>query len=113
MHAMEKLFSYGSLQRSDVQVAVFGRTVDTHTDVLVGYRVVPIRLTDARTIELTETADHSILEKTSSPTDHVAGALLLVTEDDLILSDAFEPPEYHRVRAQLLSGGSAWVYVRG
>ena len=50
---MPKLFSYGTLQQEDVQLATFGRRLTGVSDALVGYReLVQITLAEIRAADL-------------------------------------------------------------
>ena len=57
------------------------------------------------------TADHRNLQFTGNSPDVVEGVVLKVTRNELEQADAYEPEGYARVRAQLRSGGNAWVFV--
>ena len=43
---MEKLFSYGTLQQTEVQIETFGRELYGIKDALVGYTVGEVEITD-------------------------------------------------------------------
>jgi hypothetical protein len=43
---MPRLFSYGSLQQEEVQVATFGRKLEGEKDLLVGYEPSLVRIAD-------------------------------------------------------------------
>ena len=61
------LFSYGTLRQLDVQRALFGRALEGHSDVLRGYTVSPLRITDADVIAKSGTADHTVVHATGDP----------------------------------------------
>jgi gamma-glutamylcyclotransferase (GGCT)/AIG2-like uncharacterized protein YtfP len=95
------LFSYGTLQRNDVQVANFGRELKGRPDVLRGY----VR-------RILGESGHANVEPGSNPDDAVAGTLFELTEDELAAADKYEQPaNYHRISVVLNSGARAWVYV--
>jgi hypothetical protein len=54
---------------------------------------------------------HPILVATGDPAHSVAGAVLALTDDDLLRADEYEVDDYHRIEAPLASGDTAWVYV--
>lgn len=110
---VERLFSYGTLREEPVQRAVFGHAVEGVSDAILGYRLCAITLADARTIALSGTADHTILEPTGRSDDQVEGIVLELNAADLARADAYEDAAYKRVRAAMRSGAEAWVYVRG
>ena len=107
----ESLFSYGTLQLEEVQLATFDRKLEGSADALPGYQIVMIRITDEDFVAKSGTADHRSLQYTANPSDLVAGAVLKVTREELEQADAYEPEGYKRVRAQLRSGAEAWVFV--
>lgn len=107
----ENLFSYGTLQSEDVQLATFGRKLEGEPDALTGYRLVMITITDQDFVVKSGTADHRNLQYTGNSSDSVEGTVLKLTRRELEQADAYEPQGYRRVRAQLKSGGDAWVFV--
>ncbi|MDB5679553.1 gamma-glutamylcyclotransferase family protein [Sphingomonas bacterium] len=107
------LFSYGSLRRRDVQLAVFGHELEGFDDVLPGFAAVPIRLTDPRTIATGGTADHLILRATADGSGAVPGLALAIRPEDVPVADAYEPAGYERTAVNLASGRRAFVYVAG
>jgi hypothetical protein len=108
---MNKLFSYGTLQQVDVQIATFGRRLESSADQLVGFKLGVLKITNANVIKLSGKAQHPIITRTGDPRDVVDGVVLLVTDAELAQADAYEVCDYHRVLAPLASGGRAWVYV--
>ena len=99
------LFSYGTLQNRDVQIANFGRELTGHEDALPGY-----------TTRMIESAGESYANAipSSDPDDVVPGTVFEVTDEDLVSADAYEEDaDYRRIRVTLRSGDEAWVYVRG
>ena len=109
---METLFSYGTLREDAVQQEVFGRLVDGSPDAVVGYRLLPVTITDPSAIAISGRAGHTILEPTGDERDRVEGMVLHITETELSLADTYEDAAYKRVQVRLRSGGEAWVYVR-
>src|SRR4051794_28802466 len=108
---IEHLFSYGTLKSEAVQLATFGRRLEGRPDTLVGYRVATIRIQDPAFVAASGAADHRIVQSTGVRSDVVEGTVLTVTREELAQADAYEPAGYRRVRAELGSGASAWVYV--
>ncbi|HEV8427457.1 MAG TPA: gamma-glutamylcyclotransferase family protein [Pyrinomonadaceae bacterium] len=107
----ENLFSYGTLQSEEVQMATFGRKLEGKRDALTGFRLVMITITDQDFVVKSGTADHRNLQYTGNSSDSVEGTVLKLTRQELEQADAYEPQGYRRVRAQLKSGGDAWVFV--
>lgn len=98
------LFSYGTLQRKDVQVATFGRELTGRKDLLPGY---------ARTITEAAGVLYYNIEPSSYPEDAVSGTVFEITEQELAAADRYERDrEYRRIFVTLQSGVQAWVYHR-
>jgi len=108
---MPLLFSYGTLRDPAVQLANFGRRLAGREDAVLGFRLSEVEITDPHVLELSGLTHHPILVATGDPADSVAGAVLSLTDDDLLRADEYEVDDYHRVEAPLASGGTAWVYV--
>jgi gamma-glutamylcyclotransferase (GGCT)/AIG2-like uncharacterized protein YtfP len=107
----EHLFSYGTLQTESVQLATFGRRLNSHPDALIGYRLRTIQIMDQEFVRTSGAEYHRNLEFTGSASDAITGTVLAVTEHELKQADAYEPDGYKRVRINLRSGTEAWVYL--
>ena len=108
---MEQLFTYGTLQLDDVQLATFGRRLEGRSDVLIGYRLVKITIEDEDFVVKSGTAEHRNLQFTGNSSDFVEGTVFSVTMEELEKSDAYEPEGYERVLVRLKSGINAWIYL--
>ena len=106
----ETLFSYGTLRQAGVQMTSFGRLLEGRADVLPGYRLGRLQITDPDVLAKSETGFHPIAEE--SPGDEVAGAVFEITPSELAAADAYEVSDYKRISLRLKSGLEAWVYVR-
>lgn len=111
MPLMESLFSYGTLQLEEVQLAILGRRLNSKADALVGYRVMTVQILDQDFIAKNGAGPQKNLEYTGVSSDTVEGVALELTTDELQQADAYEPAEYKRKLIQLRSGVSAWVYL--
>jgi hypothetical protein len=105
------LFSYGTLRKLEVQLALFGRELQGRADCLVGYAVSPLLITDPGVIATSGTEHHTITRKTGDPLDEVAGMVFKITSAELAAADAYEVADCKRVVARLRSGIDAFVYV--
>jgi gamma-glutamylcyclotransferase (GGCT)/AIG2-like uncharacterized protein YtfP len=105
------LFSYGTLQQPEVQIANYGRTLVGAPDLLRGYRLAPLEISDAHVVAISGKAVHSIACATGDAEDSVPGMLFEISEAELQATDAYEVDVYARVEAVLESGRTAWVYV--
>lgn len=106
----ETLFSYGTLRQAQVQMGSFGRLLEGREDVLPGYRLGRLEITDPEVLAKSEARFHPIAEE--SPGDEVAGTVFEITESELAAADDYEVSDYKRVSVRLKSGLVAWVYVR-
>ncbi len=107
------LFSYGSLQNKNVQIANFGRELKGRADSLPGYarRMVPI--IDPKLMASSGESHHANVEPTSNPDDAVPGTVFEITEQELAAADIYEEvADYRRIFVKLKSGDQAWVYLR-
>jgi len=105
------LFSYGTLRQREVQIATFGRELDGEPDVLAGFALVSIEISDSRVVELSGKAVHTIACATGNPADRVEGMLFALGEDELAATDAYEDDAYSRAEVELESGLRAWAYI--
>ncbi len=108
---MPMLFSYGTLQQEEVQLATFGRRLSGVSDALVGYRQSMVAIQDPEVVRTSGKAHHPIVAFTGKNEDRVAGAAFEITDAELARADAYEVAAYVRVKAPLASGLEAWVYV--
>jgi hypothetical protein len=108
---MPLLFSYGTLQDEQVQLSLFGRRLVGRKDCLIGFEQAMSRVADAEFARTSGKSQHPILRPARSTTAKVEGMALEVTDEELKITDGYEPAEYKRVLANLSSGEQAWVYV--
>lgn len=111
MDAGLALFSYGTLQQPEVQLAKFGRRLEGRPDILIGYRIEPLIITSSEVVALSGSEVHTIARRTGSPDDLIPGIVFAVTAAELQAADAYETDAYARVEVALGSGARAFVYV--
>ena len=107
------LFSYGTLQQPEVQLANYGRLIEGQADGLPGYALAQLNIENPHVVALSGKAVHTIARPTGDPRDRVGGTVLLLTEAELEATDTYEVDAYQRVEARLESGRIAFVYVGG
>jgi gamma-glutamylcyclotransferase (GGCT)/AIG2-like uncharacterized protein YtfP len=107
----EYLFSYGTLQKENVQIKLFGRILQGSVDTLKGYRVAEIEITDELFLSKGEEKYQRTLIISKDKNDSIKGTVLEITEEELLLADKYEPDNYKRVKIVLESGKEAWIYV--
>jgi gamma-glutamylcyclotransferase (GGCT)/AIG2-like uncharacterized protein YtfP len=105
------LFSYGTLQQPEVQIANYGRLLEGEPDALLGHRLAPLVIDDPVVVEVSGKAVHTIARPTSDSSERIHGMVFLLTEEELAATDAYETSAYLRIEATLESGHTAWVYV--
>ncbi|SEB01972.1 gamma-glutamylcyclotransferase family protein [Alkalimonas amylolytica] len=110
---MPLLFSYGTLQQEEVQIANFGRALTGNKDTLECYVVGEIEITDERVIRESGKAIHPILRFTGNSMDAVDGTVFEITDLELAKADDYEVEDYVRVAANLKSGAECWIYAAG
>ena len=105
------LFSYGTLQLADVQRATFGRLLEGRSDMLVGYRLAPLQISDPAVVATSGLAVHSIARRTGDQADRIPGVVFMLSMDELAAADRYETDAYARDEVTLASGARAFVYV--
>jgi gamma-glutamyl AIG2-like cyclotransferase len=105
------LFSYGTLQQAEVQLATYGRLLEGERDALLGYRLEPLAIDDPRVVGVSGKEVHTIARPSADPAHRIPGVLFLLDEAELEATDCYETSAYIRIEAILESGRSAWVYV--
>lgn len=113
MEAAIALFSYGTLQQREVQLATYGRLLDGDRDSLTGFRLEEIAIGRDDVVEISGKAVHTIARRTGDLADHIAGTLYWLTPAEMAAADAYEDSAYTRIEVTLDSGRSAFVYVDG
>ncbi len=107
----EQLFSYGTLQYEKVQLATFGRKLIGHPDLLPGYFLKKVQITDPNVIATSGEDVHSIVEYSGDPKNQISGMVFEVSLEEILEADRYEVADYKRIQVKLLSGIRAWVYV--
>lgn len=108
---MPKLFSYGTLQQKNVQLANFGRELTGCKDTLQSYVIGEIKITEPRVLRESGKAIHPILRFSGNLSDEVAGTVFELTDAELAQADSYEVDAYRRVKARLQSGTECWIYA--
>jgi gamma-glutamylcyclotransferase (GGCT)/AIG2-like uncharacterized protein YtfP len=106
------LFSYGTLQQENVQLAVFQRRLAGSPDALVGFRRTLFEITDPEVVRTSGKTHHPMATPTGLADDRIDGTVFDISEEELRQADRYETdPAYRRMSARLLSGRIAWVYA--
>jgi gamma-glutamylcyclotransferase (GGCT)/AIG2-like uncharacterized protein YtfP len=108
------LFSYGTLQKRDVQMAHFGRELTGRQDALPGYTRRLSAVPDPKVIALIGETEYANAEPSSNPEDVISGMVFEITEQELAAADIYEQAAgYRRISVRLRSGDQAFLYIRG
>ncbi|CAB3770164.1 hypothetical protein GQ57_28045 [Burkholderia sp. MSh2] len=107
----EQLFSYGTLQLEQVQLATFGRKLDGRADAMPGYAMTMLKIEDPDVVATSGKTHHPVVTRTGEPADRVTGTVFAITREELQHADDYEVDAYRRDRVVLESGVAAWVYV--
>lgn len=105
------LFSYGTLQQENVQLATFGRRLEGRPDRLAGFALSPMAITDPHVIATSGSAVHVIARSSGDPADRIPGIVFGVTPAEIEAADRYEAGPIARIRVRLESGAEAFVYV--
>ncbi|RMX02223.1 gamma-glutamylcyclotransferase [Corticibacter populi] len=107
---MPLLFTYGTLQRLDIQRHVFGGPLVGTPDELHGHTRLEVELIDDAAALAGQTR-YPMLRPANANAAPIAGLVYELSEIQLQRADHYEGPAYARVRVVLRSGREAWVYV--
>jgi hypothetical protein len=105
------LFSYGTLQQDDVQLATFGRLLCGRPDVLPGYERSLVAIEDPGVVATSGKSHHPIIRRSGNAGDRIDGTVYEITDAELTSADTYEDTAYRRDEVTLDSGTKAWVYV--
>jgi len=108
---MPKLFSYGTLQLENVQIATFGRPLTGSPDTMVGFELAPLTIDDPHVVAVSGKAVHAIAAYDGKETSRIPGTVFEITDEELAAADRYEVEACLRVSVTLASGRRAWVYV--
>lgn len=107
----EYLFSYGTLQKTQTQIQLFGRILHGHRAVLRGYKTAEMEITDTAFLARGENRQQQTLIATNNSRDKVEGTALEITAEELLMADKYEPANYTRQKVKLQSGLEACIYL--
>lgn len=108
---MPNLFSYGTLQKEQVQLETFGRILKGEQDILVGYQLKMLEITDPEVLRKSNQKYHPILEFSGNTEDEVEGVLFEVADEEILQADEYEVDDYKRIETVFKSGNFGFIYV--
>jgi gamma-glutamylcyclotransferase (GGCT)/AIG2-like uncharacterized protein YtfP len=108
---MPLLFSYGTLQQSNVQLATFGRLLKGEQDELPGFALSQVLIEDAQVIATSGKTHHANVMPSGNES-RVSGTVFEITAAELAAADGYEKSgRYVRIAATLASGKKTWMYI--
>jgi len=108
---MPHLFSYGTLQKEQVQIETFGRILQGEKDILAGYKLEMLEITDPEVLRKSNQKYHPILEFSGNAEDEVEGVLFEVSDEEILQADEYEVDDYKRIETVFKSGKKGFIYV--
>lgn len=108
---MPHLFSYGTLQKEQVQIETFGRILQGERDILIGYQLKMLEITDLEVLRKSNQKYHPILEFSGNTEDEVRGVLFEVSYEEILKADEYEVDDYKRIETVFKSGKKGFIYV--
>lgn len=106
---LHRVFSFGTLLDEKVQRHVFGRTLTTEPDALLGHEFTDVVIDDPEVVAASGLAVHRGLARRRDST--VEGAVLALTDAELRQADAYEVSAYARRRVRTAHHPNAWAYL--
>jgi hypothetical protein len=77
---MSLLFSYGTLQQEEVQLATFGRRLDGRRDELVGFEQSLVAIDDPQVVATSGKTHHPIVKSSSRRDSRVSGTVFEISD---------------------------------
>jgi gamma-glutamylcyclotransferase (GGCT)/AIG2-like uncharacterized protein YtfP len=109
---MPLIFSYGTLQPQEVQLATFGRLLQGRQDELVGFEPSLVEIEDSALATAIGRTHHVNVTFNGRSDSRVGGMVFEISDAELADADRYEEQaSYQRIHATLASGTQAWVYV--
>ncbi|PQA90808.1 UDP-N-acetylmuramate--alanine ligase [Chryseobacterium shigense] len=108
---MTHLFSYGTLRKEQVQLEIFGRLLKGEKDILTGYKLSKVEITDPEVLRKSGQKYHPILTFSGKNEDEAEGMLFEVTEEEILQADDYEVDDYKKVETVFRSGKKGWIYI--
>lgn len=99
--APHHLFSYGTLQKKEVQLGIFSRLLGGYDDILQGHRISNEKVAGL----------YPTLEVAEDLQAKIHGKVYVLTDEELKKADYYEGDAYKRIEVILSSGRKAWVYL--
>lgn len=108
---MPHLFSYGTLQKEQVQIETFGRILKGEKDILTACKLEMLEIKDPEVLRKSNQKYHPILIFSGNIEDEVEGVLFEVTDKEILQADEYEVDDYKRIEIVFKSGKKGFIYV--
>ncbi|BAP32197.1 uncharacterized protein CHSO_3160 [Chryseobacterium sp. StRB126] len=108
---MPYLFSYGTLQKEQVQLETFGRILRGEKDFLLGYKLNMLEIKDPEVLRKSGQKYHPVLEFSGNANDEIEGILFEVTDSEILQADEYEVDDYKRIETVFKSGNKGFIYI--
>ncbi|WP_374464385.1 gamma-glutamylcyclotransferase family protein [Chryseobacterium sp.] len=108
---MAYLFSYGTLQKEQVQLETFGRLLEGERDILSGYQLHMLEIKDPEVLRKSGQKYHPVLKFSGNDIDQIEGMLFEVTEAEILQADEYEVDDYKRIETIFKSGKKGFIYI--
>lgn len=109
---MPRVFSYGSLQRAEVQQTTLGRVLSGEAARLPAFALARVPIVDPARAALHGASHYANVVANGRRETSVSGMVLEVTDAELVTLDGYEAADgYARVEVSLAVDAPAWVYV--
>ncbi len=105
------LFSYGTLNSSEVQIQYYGRKLKVKNDKLSGYKLNGLEFEDVSVIDKSKATIYPVAIKSKEQNDKIDGIVFEITGEELIQTDKRKVSNFKRVLEKTESGSLVWVYV--
>ncbi len=99
--ATQYLFTYGTLQETEVQLGVFSRLLQGEEAILNGYIISNEKVADR----------YPTIAVSNDSSKTLTGKIYILSPEELIKADAYEGEAYKRIQVVLASGEKAWAYI--
>ena len=91
---------------------LFGRKLNGTDEILFGYKLEQLQITDSSVLEKSEQVLHPIALPSNDPNDRVKGTLYEISTEELNQADTYEVSDYKRIKTTFASGKQGWVYIK-
>lgn len=107
----QNLFSYGTLQNTEVQLRLFGRLLNGTKVILKGYKLCQIEINDELFLAQGDGKFQMTLIPSKDVNNLIEGTIFELSESELLSADSYEPDNYKRIEIELESGKRVWIYT--